>query len=258
MRSYLPLFVLSVLAIVALAGCDDQSTTPDETGTLRISLTDAPAAFDAVNITFSEISAHIDGQWLTVRGDTVTVDLLEWNNGKSIVIGAADLPAGQYTQIRLKIQSAEIIVDGQAHDLDVPSGAQSGLKLVHQFTISSGSTYELVIDFDAQRSIVVTGPPNNPNGYKLKPTLRVVPKAISGSISGTVSNAQNLPIAYALSGQDTVASALVNSSGSFMLAFLPESGYLVSIRDTLDLSFQQTNVQVIAGSNKNLGVITLQ
>ena len=32
-------------------------------GTLRISLTDAPGDFEAVNITFSEISAHLDNRW---------------------------------------------------------------------------------------------------------------------------------------------------------------------------------------------------
>ncbi|NIV11174.1 MAG: DUF4382 domain-containing protein, partial [Aliifodinibius sp.] len=54
-----------------------------------------------------------------------------------------------------------------------------------QFTITEGSTYELVVDFDVNRSIVITGPPHNP-GYKLKPHLRVMPLAVSGSISGTI------------------------------------------------------------------------
>jgi hypothetical protein len=260
-------YLLNLLALLGfaalLSGCEDDVTTTTinspELGTLQISLTDAPAGFDAVYITFSEVSAHIDGQWMTVRGEPMTVNLLEWNNGKSIIIGTADLPAGHYTQIRLKIDSAEVVVNGQAEPAMVPSGAQTGLKLVHQFTLNAGSTYELVIDFDANRSIVTLGPPSNPKGYILKPTVRVVPKAITGSISGTITNPRHLPAAYAIAGTDTVTSTTVDeNSGEFRLAFLPEGIYTVAIRDTLDLSFTKDGVEVVAGSNQDLGAITLQ
>jgi hypothetical protein len=44
----------------------------------------------------------------------MTVNLLEWNNGKARLIGDADVPVGNYTQIRLKVQSAEVVtMDGQ-------------------------------------------------------------------------------------------------------------------------------------------------
>jgi hypothetical protein len=43
-----------------------------------------------------------------------------------------------------------------------------------------------------------------------------------------------------------------------MLAFLPEGSYSVSIRDTLDLAFGKTDVPVVAGSDNNQGMITLQ
>lgn len=259
MRYFSSLLVLLLLSVIIWAGCADRATTPDQTSTLKISLTDAPAVFETVNITFSEISAHIDGQWITVRGEPVTVNLLEWNNGQSIVIGTAEVPAGHYIQIRLKIQNAEVVVDGQTHQATVPSGAQTGLKLGPEFTINAGSTYELVIDFDAHRSIVSTGSPNDINKYKLKPTLRVVPKAITGSISGTVTNPENLPVAYALVGMDTVTATAVNKiSGAFMLAFLPAGIYTVAINDTAGLSFVKNGVEVVVGANQNLGLLTLQ
>ena len=117
----------------------------------------------------------------------------------------------------------------------------------------------MVVDFDANRSIVTTGPPNNPNGYILKPTVRVVPKAITGSISGVIANPQNSAIAYAIIGMDTLTSSIVDTTnGSFMLAYLPEGVFTVSVNDTTGLSFVTDNVEVIAGSNQNLGTITLQ
>ncbi len=257
MRNVILFFLLSLLLI--LLGCNPTPTPPNNQGTLVVSLTDAPAVFQEVNITFSEISAHIDGEWVAVRSEPITVNLLEWNNGQSIVIGTAEVPAGQYTQIRLKIDEAEVVVNGQTHPVTVPSGAQTGLKFISQFTINEGSTFELIIDFDASRSIVTTGPPDNTNGYMLKPTIRVVPKAITGSISGIVTNPKDVPVAYAMADADTVTSTLVDTlGGAFMLAFLPEGFYTVSIQDTLGRSFQQDDVQVVAGTDNDLGMITLQ
>lgn len=235
------------------------SSSGTQTGRLRISLTDAPGDFEAVNITFAEISAHLDNQWLSVSIDTMTVNLLEFSNGKTIEIGSADVPPGTYTQIRIKIIAAEVVVDGQTKDMKVPSGAQSGLKLGLPFTVAEGSTVELMLDFDANRSVVVTGPPDNPKKYLLKPRLRLISKDLTGTISGTVTNPEHLPTAFAIAGEDTVTSTLVDKdSGGFMLAFLPEGLYTVSVRDTLDQSSEKNDVRVTVGTDNNLGEITLQ
>ena len=263
-RMFILLSVLTLLLFFQSA-CnkenDPASSNNPQTGTLKIYLTDAPlAVFDSVNIIFSEVSAHIDSEWVTVQGDTMMVNLLDLGNGNTIVFGSADVPAGKYTQIRIKINGAYVVVDGQKHPMDVPSGAQTGLKLGPQFTVAAGSTYELVVDFDVNRSVVITGPPQNP-GYKLKPHLRIMSMALSGSISGTVTNPEHLPVAYALQVADTVTSTYVDTlSGYFQLSFLPPGTYTVSIEDTL--TPPQTavleNVDVTAGADKDLGQITLQ
>jgi hypothetical protein len=116
-----------------------------------------------------------------------------------------------------------------------------------------------MVDFDASRSIVTTGPRNDPNGYKLKPHLRVVAKATTGSISGMVLNPENLPFAYAIQGTDTLTSAQVSLNDStFMLTYLPDGLYTVSVRDSLDRSYNQDDVPVVSGANNNIGLITLQ
>jgi Domain of unknown function (DUF4382) len=257
-------FILFISTVILFFfNCEKETNSIDTdnntTGTLKIYLTDSPAEYQAVNITFSEISANINDRWLTVRGDSITVNLLEWNNGNSIILGEAALPAGHYSQIRLMIQEAEIVVDGQSYSLTVPSGAQTGLKMGPEFTLEAGFTYELVVDFDVARSIVVNGPRHDPHRYKLKPHLRCVPWAISGSISGNVTNSEHLPLAYAIQNSDTITSAIVDTtSGYFQLSFLPEGGYSVSVRDTIDRAYSQNNVAVSNGMNNDLGSITLQ
>jgi len=248
-----------LLGILALIGCNKVPSIPEGSGRLEIRLTDAPAGFEAVNITFSEISAHIDSQWVTIRVDPITVNLLEFSNGKTFELAAANLPTGHYTQIRLKIDNAEVVVNGQTFPVTVPSGTQTGLKLIAQFDIAEGQTLQLILDFDVRRSIVTTGPPKNPNGFKLKPTIRVSLKTATGSISGSVSNAEHLPIAYAIASGDTMASTLVEkNTGRFVLAFLPGGFYTVSVRDTLNRLFERPGIQVVAGQDHDFGVILLQ
>jgi hypothetical protein len=249
-----------LLIIVSFLSCNKETTeSSQEMGTLTIYLTDAPAVYDSVNITFSEISAHIDDEWIVVPGDPITVDLLEWTHGNSMVLRSSDVPTGHYTQIRIKIDDAQIGVQDTVYPLTVPSGAQTGLKFGPEFTINSGSTYELVVDFDVSRSIVTTGPPNNPNGYKLKPHIRVTSMAITGSISGTISNPDSLPVAYAIQESETITSSIVDPKyGYFMLSFLPEGFYKVSVTDTSGNSYEQIGVEVIAGSDNDLGTIKLE
>ncbi|NIR48462.1 DUF4382 domain-containing protein [candidate division KSB1 bacterium] len=254
-------FLIPLLLSCLLIACgdgSDQNPISISTGRLKISLTDATADFDAVNITFSEVSAHINDEWINLSGEEQTVNLLEFSNGRTVEIGSADVPVGDYTQIRLKISEAEVVVEGQSQPVTVPSGTQTGLKLVTQFSIGEGTTVELIVDFDANRSIVTTGPPNNPMSYILKPTLRVTARAPTGSISGTVANPENLPLAFALADGDTITSTPIDTTtGQFMLAFLPEGLYDVSVSDTLNYSAVMSNVPVTTGTTNDIGTLTL-
>ncbi|MEN8193124.1 MAG: DUF4382 domain-containing protein [Bacteroidota bacterium] len=254
-KNLLNVFILSILSMFLIFSCSD-STSPEGNGILSLYLTDAPSSYDAVNITFSEVSAHLVPDWIPVVGDTVTANLLDFNNGETLLLGSESLPAGKYTQIRLHISDASITVDGVPASMTVPSGE---LKFGPQFTIEEGMTYELVIDFDASRSVVVSGTEENPE-YKLKPHIRVVPKARTGSISGNVTNHEFNPIAYAIQGTDTVTSSIVKDDGTFILGFLEAGTYQVDIEDSDDPIKTNSifDVEVSVGESTDLADITLQ
>jgi hypothetical protein len=78
--------------------------------------------------------------------------------------------------------------------LKIPSGVQAGIKLVHPFTIEANLTTELILDFDAAKSVHKAG---NSGPYILKPTIKVIgtPHAV---ISGTVTDDQTEPEPQAL------------------------------------------------------------
>lgn len=124
------------------------------------------------------------GGWEVVKNETFTVDLMTLRNGVFTTLGVALVPAGHYTQIRLKLgPGSDVVVDGVAHPLVVPSGMQSGLKLIHPFTVPPEGFVDLLLDINAQSSIT-----DNGNGtWMLHPTAKVTVS------SGTGRSAQAAP-----------------------------------------------------------------
>jgi len=262
---------IAVMAVAVLAGCsDDNSVNGPGFGTMNVRMTDDPGDFDQVNIVVTQVSARLaDGAdvdttsadslqvedgWIVLDGDTHTFDLMTLQNGVTRQIATERVPAGRYTQIRLKIGTgSNVVVDGVTHPLTVPSGAQSGLKLNGVFDVPTNGVLDLTIDFDAARSIVTTG-----NGsYLLKPVLRAALNAQSGAIAGTLSPGVPATIG-AWVGSDTLSTARASNTGGFTLSALPAGAYSVTVR--ADSGFRDTtltNVVVSAGSTQNMGTIVL-
>lgn len=260
---------LSVLSIIIgffiLVSCSDQSTNVepvDQNGRLKMYIVDSPSALDSVIICVTRVEVHKSGSdstsgWFVINDSTRYFDLLLLTNGASAVLGDTSLSPGQYTQIRLFIGEGSYVIDqGIKHDLEVPSGSQSGLKLIHQFTIESGKLYELLLDFNVDKSIVITG-----NGrYKLKPTIRVMPIVISGSISGQVLPLDAQPTIWIFYGTDTVTT-YTDLQGFFKLMALPAGLYDVNIIPADTLIYRDTtitDIQVIANQDTDIGTITLE
>ena len=76
--------------------------------------------------------------------------------------------------------------------MKVPSGYQSGIKLVRQFEIVENLTTELILDFDVARSVVKAG---NSGKYNLKPTIKVIGTYSRAVVSGLVTTDDETPIA---------------------------------------------------------------
>jgi hypothetical protein len=122
--------------------------------------------------------------------------------------------------------------------LKTPSAAQSGLKVNTRapFTVQPGTLVDLVLDFDACKSIVTTGRSKGPTlnssaatGYLLKPVIRATPDIVSGAIDGYVdpADASTATVAgaqvYAEQNGSIVAGTVADSSGHFVLSPLEQS-----------------------------------
>ena len=75
------------------------------------------------------------------------------------------------------------------HELTIPSGYQTGVKLVHKFEIVPDRTVDLILDFDACASVVKAGK----NGkYLLKPTIKITDAVNNAIVNGIVLGAQQM------------------------------------------------------------------
>ncbi len=149
------------------------------TGTLTVKVTDAPVPdLRNLNLTISSFEVlNATGGWkaLPIEGGTKYFDLLRLQNvTEDLAIGS--LPAGNYSKIRLRIDTANATLsDGTQIDLNVPSGH---IDLQVKFEIMAGKSTGLIIDIVADKiHIAEAGGSGRP--ANLSPQFRfvVVPPA---------------------------------------------------------------------------------
>jgi Domain of unknown function (DUF4382) len=109
--------------------------------------------------------------------------------------------------------------------LDTPSGTQTGIKLIHQFEVGAGQRTDLLLDFDACKSIVQTGSTT----YKLQPVIKVIPTPLNG-VNGFLDKTLPNVIVSAQQNADIVRQTVMNTqTGEFFLGHLDPGTYDVVI-----------------------------
>jgi hypothetical protein len=255
---------------------DGSSSSGDGTGTLAVSLTDSSCStYKAIYITIDEVqvnkndgSSNGNSGWQTVATPMKTYNLYSLVNGVTEVLGEKDdLKAGTYQQIRLIIGNqaeSENNINGVPHpaanyvlfdddtyeSLKIPSGFQTGVKLVHNFEVGEGSYVELVLDFEACKSVVETGG----GKYILKPTIKVIETIDKTEVYGKVTDSDtDAAIAHAsVSAQisdglsasvarSTVTSGVAGEEGEYSLFLSPNQTYHIVVYsdEEIDGSIEQ-------------------
>jgi hypothetical protein len=242
-------FAITAIAASTLVACGGggggTNSQPTTLGTLSVSLTDAPACgFDAVNVTVNKVRVHqsasaadTDSGWTDITlSPARKINLLNLANGTLDALGQTPLAAGHYSQLRLVLDpntgnglANSVLPSGSSTEqtLDTPSAVQSGIKLINEFDVAAGQRVDLVLDFDACKSVLTKG-----NGkYALKPVVKVIPTAVNG-ISGFISTtllAGHVMVSAQQNGAIVSSTAPNPTTGEFFLARLAPGNYDVVI-----------------------------
>lgn len=170
----LTILLIAGLTGAFISGCkkDDDPTESPSTGYMQMEMTDTPGNYLHVYVDVVSVAVHGNGGWMVLNTRDTIYDLLTLQNDITAVLADSTLlPTGKITQLRLILGSRNSVVlnDSSAHDLTIPSAMQTGIKINMNTTIEPNKTTRVLIDFDANQSINITG-----NGeYKLSPVIKV-------------------------------------------------------------------------------------
>ncbi|MDE3126882.1 MAG: DUF4382 domain-containing protein [Gemmatimonadota bacterium] len=180
------------------------SALSPQSGTLEMQLTDAPFPSDSVqsvNVFVVRIDARQEtadsasadsatsgdsasaGGWKTVATPDTVVDLLSYQNGATLPLGAATLSTGQYDGFRMIIdptKSNVVLANGMvlsgssSPGIMFPSGSRSGIKidLSSPVAIAANDTTSVLFDFNVGNSFVLRGNSITQNGLLFKPVIQ--------------------------------------------------------------------------------------
>lgn len=283
--------IATVVLAAGLGACGGGgSSDSGDAGTLQVAITDLPAAdFLEVTVAIKEIALVEAGcedgdacevQTLMSFAPAVSRNVLDLAYQQEL-LGEANVPAGNYNQLRLILETNEDGLDpvnyvvlaaepGNKYALETPSGTTSGMKVLGKFSVTAGESTAIVLDFDPAKAVIQEG-----NGdWKIKPTgIRIV--AVEdvlgeyGALAGSVLPEDAWPTAVVSvypDGSDlAIASGLVNAEDGSFRAQVPAGDYHLGVTadgyqafdSTADGAVPAGPFSVILGEDTQVDAITL-
>ncbi len=257
------LFLLAILFSISFWSCEPADSNP--TSLLNVILIDAPAQWDSV---FVEVEGvDIEMQVLGRESETETfflpyslgdkvIEVSALIAGEGLLLGRDELPVGKIISATFRIgDSHSLFLDGDRYVLPLANGGMTEIPLELEMDLEQGIAYDLILDFDLEKSIRVLS--ESPLVLELDPKLSAVSGIGTGDLKGSISPTTLRPALYAITSGDSV-NTHINSSGSFLFR-LPAGIYTVYV-DPKDERYQAgiiRNVEVIAGKSTDLSRITI-
>lgn len=279
------------MAMLAITGCGG-SGSGDQTGQISIGVSDGPMHdVTKVCIAFSDIELKpkegppILADKLMGAAETINVNLLDYQGMNAApLLMDYEVSAGEYLWLRLGVNAvlggmggvndldplspicvgdeSYLVMEGVTHNLYIPSGAESGLKLHGGIIVPQGDAADFTAEVDLMKSVAFPGG-LAPDAI-FRPTLRLVNNAEVGAVTGQVATAliedppagcaptvyvfEDDSIDAALDVNSSLASAKVelqmNGAGDeyrYTVGFLPEGPYEAAFSCDDGATLQPTN-----------------
>lgn len=243
------------LVMLTMNACKKDSASNASTS-YSVRMTDGPGPYNAVFIDLQGVEVTgTNGAVVLLNVKAGIYNLLNFSNGVDTLIATGGLTISSVSQIRLILgTNNSVIVNNVSYPLSTPSADQTGLKLQVNQTLQAGVDYTILLDFDANASIVDQG-----NGtYRLKPVIRTIDAAVSGSIKGNITPVGTVAYVTATSSTSLFYTSSITGAGNFILKGVAAGLYTVTVIPATPLSpVSRTNVTVTTGVTADLGKIAL-
>lgn len=250
----------------------------------------------------NDSSDEFDGDWIVVAEPNITCNLLELVNGVIEQLGITEIEAGRYSQMRLLLGdtpeegegvvnindephpfanyvvygNSETFVPGDSetyeiYELKVPSGYETGIKIVGGFDVEADSITDLVLDFNVVRSIVHAGESGQ---WLLKPTIKALDLDGSAVVSGLVYYTsdtdvpEDFPIEGAIIsaqsstggiGDDIVTAATISDeAGEYQLLLEPGTYMVVAIAEGYQTASTDITVEADTSTQQDFQMVPVE
>ena len=253
--------IITIGLLTTLVSCNKNNTTNPKSGTANFSMTDAPIDNANVSGTFVTVSQiKVDGQ--AVNGfQKTTINLMNYQNGMSKLLGKANLDAQSYNTVSLVLDydhdasgnAPGCYVETTGNVKHKLSSTTNTFTINHNFNVKEASNDTLVFDFNLRKAVTMDTTStdttyNFVTSTEMNNAIRVVNSSNTGTIQGKLSNntsGSDKVVVYAYekgtysSSEENpegeshvrfahaVTSAVVDSNGNYKLGFLPSGDYEV-------------------------------
>ncbi|HET9824447.1 MAG TPA: DUF4382 domain-containing protein [Chitinophagaceae bacterium] len=162
------LFAMFVISTSIYSCKKEQKNSP-----VQIYLTDVPTVYDSVKIHIRRIEVNIvhdTTSWVPIKTKDTVVNLLDLQNGVTMLIAQGIVPQGTLKEVRFVLGADNyVVINGVSHPLQAPSAESSGLKIKIDKRLNEVFN-AFIFDFDASQSIT------DENGiYRLDPVIILTP-----------------------------------------------------------------------------------
>lgn len=255
------LFLIGILSplLWSCTGFDDSPKA-----LVNVLLIDAPAQWDSVIVELQGVELEFvpngrEGEvqkiFLPYEPGDKQVDLSQLVGGTALPVARNEMELGVITGITLRLGPSNFLfLDETSYPLELPEGQTDYFQAI-DVDLESGISYDLILDFDLEKSIQVTS--SSPLTLDFKPTILAYSGIGKGDLKGTTSPTELKPAVYAIADGDSI-STHTNSSGSFLFRLNPGTYTLfIDPKDSRYRTDTIFGVEVKTGEITTLDRITL-
>jgi len=202
---------LGLVALIATSVATCDSSSPVATGPLtKVLLTDGPFPYqwiERVDLYVVSVSVSVDadtgasGNFVTVATPNRRINVLGLANGLTEELGAASLPEGAITSVRMVIDTDSssmttkygFVITGETFSPSIQWQSSAGRPvlnaLIHEQITVPDTGAIIVIDYDVGQAFILNrelNPGSPDSGFVFSPVLRAADARRTGSIRGTV------------------------------------------------------------------------